>query len=489
MKNKKWYVVSMIACTLLLLPLGQKQAAAETKEESVEEKFQNRKQVDLELFQVYYPETWKYDEENIYNEEDYANVLFFDGETRDDSTYEVLISGESETAYSYRKSLDAYGVELRDFAEGNMEKSVIGNAEFTIIPQNDSGSYFYLYRHEPSGISYTVRINSGQEDDKVRELLEGMVLKLKDEGKMDSPWPWEGEVFQPVLKEQMVGTYSINPEYIPFEVPQGIMKIMDHKFYKQGNQVFHLIEDKLDTYEYTENGLKFVSTMDLEDEYEYISSDEGGMLYLSQGIFEVIGVKEGKQALQTTVTGDLAMHPSGEWGISFWVNSDTQKITNQDGNLTSVPWILTGLNDDAARQGPFSMLDNVEISSQHILVAGKLATEDSNTKIIVYDYDGNQLLELGGTEISEPDNLGYITGMAETENGFVAIDGNMRCIQFWNKEGVHVGAIKAKDIFGTDYPWLEDMQLLDDGSILILVTQERADESADELMFFRLTGF
>ncbi len=187
MKNKKWYVVSMMACTLLLLPFGQKQAVAETKEEPVEEKFQNRKQVDLELFQVYYPETWKYDEENIYNEEDYANVLFFDGETRDDSTYEVLISGESETAYSYRKSLDAYGVELRDFAEGNMEKSVIGNEEFTIIPQNDSGSYFYLYRHEPSGISYTVRINSGQEDEKVRELLEGMVLKLKDEGKKDSP--------------------------------------------------------------------------------------------------------------------------------------------------------------------------------------------------------------------------------------------------------------------------------------------------------------
>ena len=79
--------------------------------------------------------------------------------------------------------------------------------------------------------------------------------------------------------------------------------------------------------------------------------------------------------------------------------------------------------------------------------------------------------------------------MAETENGFVAIDGNMRGIQFWDKEGVHVGTIRAKDIFGTDYPWLEDMQLLDDGSILILATQKRADESASELMLFRLTGF
>lgn len=489
MKKKKWYMVSMMACMLLMLPFGQKQAAAETKEASAEEKFQNRKQVDLGLFQVYYSEAWKYDEENIYKEENYANVLFFDGETRDDSMYEVIISAESETAYSYRRSLDAYGVELKAYADGTMEKSVIGNAEYTLIPKNDSGSYFYLYRHEPSGISYTVHINDGQEEDKVKELLEGVVLELKDEGKKDAPWPWEGEAFQPVLKEQMAGTYTINPEYIPFEVPQGIMKIMDHKFYKQGNQVFHLIEDKLDTYEYTETGLKFVSTMDLEDDYEYISADETGMLYLSQGIFEVIGVKEGKQALQTTIKGDLAMHPSGEWGISFWVNSDIQKITNQDGNLTSVPWILTGLNDDAARQGPFSMLDDVEISSQHILVAGKIASEDSNTKIIVYDYDGNQLLELGGTEISDPDNLGYITGMAETENGFVAIDGNMRCIQLWNKEGVHVGAIGAKDIFGTDYPWLEDMQLLDDGSILILATQERVDESANELMFFRLTGF
>ena len=79
--------------------------------------------------------------------------------------------------------------------------------------------------------------------------------------------------------------------------------------------------------------------------------------------------------------------------------------------------------------------------------------------------------------------------MAETENGFVATDGNMRRIQFWNKEGVHVGDIETKDIFGTGYPWLEDMQLLEDGSILIMVTQEREDKSANELMLFRLTGF
>ena len=109
-----------------------------------------------------------------------------------------------------------------------------------------------------------------------------------------------------------------------------------------------------------------------------------------------------------------------------------------------------------------------------------MAAEDGGTKIIVYDYEGNQLLELGGADIGSPDRLGSITGMAETENGFVAADGNMRKIQFWAKDGTHVGAISTDDIFGVSYPWLEDMQLLDDGSLLILLTQQREDESANE---------
>ena len=138
-----------------------------------------------------------------------------------------------------------------------------------------------------------------------------------------------------------------------------------------------------------------------------------------------------------------------------------------------------------------SYLADIEEQAQERFerIAGSMAVEDEGTKIVVYDYDGNQLLKLGGEDISSPDKLGSITGMAETENGFVAADGNMREIQFWAKDGTHVGAISTEDIFGVSYPWLEDMQLLDDGSLLIMLTQERDDGSANELMFFRLTGF
>ncbi|MEE0833248.1 MAG: hypothetical protein UIK37_07470, partial [Lachnospiraceae bacterium] len=136
-----------------------------------------------------------------------------------------------------------------------------------------------MYRHEESGTSYDIRVKGQETDDAVKELLDGIVLKLEDEGNKDAPWPWEGEPLEPVLAEQMVGSYTIVPEYIPFKEAQGVMQIMEHQFVKQGDQVFHLLGNKLDTYNYSESGLEFVSTMELEKDCEYMSADSSGMLY------------------------------------------------------------------------------------------------------------------------------------------------------------------------------------------------------------------
>ena len=40
------------------------------------------------------------------------------------------------------------------------------------------------------------------------------------------------------------------------------------------------------------------------------------------------------------------------------------------------------------------MIDDVQITNSHIMVAGSMAVEDEGTKIVVYDYDGNQLFEI-----------------------------------------------------------------------------------------------
>ena len=41
-----------------------------------------------------------------------------------------------------------------------------------------------------SGTSYDVRVKGQETDDATKELLEGIVLKLEDEGNKDAPWPW-----------------------------------------------------------------------------------------------------------------------------------------------------------------------------------------------------------------------------------------------------------------------------------------------------------
>ena len=42
------------------------------------------------------------------------------------------------------------------------------------------------------------------------------------------------------------------------------------------------------------------------------------------------------------------------------------------------------------------MLDDVQITNSHIIVCRFHGCGSEGTKIVVYDYDGNQLLKLGG---------------------------------------------------------------------------------------------
>ena len=62
-------------------------------------------------------------------------------------------------------------------------------------------------------------------------------------------------------------------------------------------------------------------------------------------------------------------------------------------------------------------------------------------------------------------------------------------ILIWSKDGTLLAEVDCYDMFGTRYPWIEDMKVAEDGSVMVLMTQDRDDDSASELMVFRLTGF
>ena len=135
-----------------------------------------------------------------------------------------------------------------------------------------------------------------------------------------------------------------------------------------------------------------------------------------------------------------------------------------------------------------SMISSVSISQDHIMVAGTSAASEQHG-IFVYDLNGNLQMTLGDKEFSEPDSLGSVTVVIETANGYIALDGNMRTVMLWNADGSFIGSAEDSDLFGTNYPWMSAAAQLSDGSLLVGMTEERADSSADEFVIFHLSGF
>lgn len=85
--------------------------------------------------------------------------------------------------------------------------------------------------------------------------------------------------------------------------------------------------------------------------------------------------------------------------------------------------------------------------------------------------------------------MGAITDVIETPNGYLVLDGNMRNLLFYGTDGTLLATVDNEELFGTAYPWISSACLMPDGSVLIALTEERADESADELLIYRLSGF
>lgn len=85
--------------------------------------------------------------------------------------------------------------------------------------------------------------------------------------------------------------------------------------------------------------------------------------------------------------------------------------------------------------------------------------------------------------------LGSISFATSTPNGFLALDGNMREVVLWSTDGTWLGAVSDGDLFGTGYPWIAAADVDEDGSILVVMSDTREDESADEVLVFKLSGF
>ena len=125
----------------------------------------------------------------------------------------------------------------------------------------------------------------------------------------------------------------------------------------------------------------------------------------------------------------------------------------------------------------------------NLLIHGKKGKTYQLKNGYAYDMEGNHLLTFGEKGKDGDDWLAYVSQIMEIPEGFFGIDANMRDLYIWGPDASVLGSVEAPDLFGARYAWIAGAAKQDDGSILVALTQDRDDDSATELLLYRLSGF
>ena len=174
--------------------------------------------------------------------------------------------------------------------------------------------------------------------------------------------------------------------------------------------------------------------------------------------------------------------------LSYTIQIDSKKADLREAEYNKVIKEREIANMETALQATditFSEVDTIShlnVDNDYIYVCGSDA--DYNHHVYVYDKTGKLIMTLAG---EDGEGLGSVTFVAKVNGGFMGLDGNLRDVVFWDASGNWAGSIEDGDLFGTYYPWFCGGTVLEDGSVLILMTEDRADESAMELVAFKVT--
>ena len=470
----------------------QQEAAKETDKETVKETAKETtkeaaaeaealKTIDTNLWDLSYDEQdgWVYEEDDFYDDATFSKIILTIPKEGEDT---FLISAEVnvsvEEPYYFRDYLTSYGFDEYEY-EVNKAYDLVNVGGIDCLKQEGtywgSPSLRYLNRVEGANATVLIEIVGEYEDERVAKLLSGLEIHLEDIGNEDGPWYWEGEPFAAEAHSVMVGTYTLESQWLPVTDCIVTKEPFDHAVAVTGNQVFLLVDGALKRYDYDGTSLKFAEDIALESEYENIYADTNGTIWLADFMEPFISWKDGAQTASYDGPDYVSMHPSGTWGVSWFSGPECEKITISGGALKTDPIVFNEV----------SVISHMLIDENHIYVCGTDASDD-NHKVFVYDVNGT--LQMTLTD-SDGNGLGSVTFITETANGYLALDANMREVILWTKDGTYIGAANDSDIFGTSYPWLCGATKLDDGSMMVIMTEERADKSAEELIAFRLSGF
>ena len=459
---------------------GAEQESGTDEAASAESRDTSGTHMEMTLWDIYYPEGWTENEDDKGDSEtsSYGRLEYKQG---DEVLLSVGITATVEDCGGYRDFLHASGIDAHALVvDKSVEQENIGGVPCVVSETTSWGEpvLTYMGRDVGSGTTVKVSITGEYSDPEVDKLIKNLAFHLEDTGNEDYPWPWEGEAFSTDSEHsKMIADTTITSVWVPFEEPLLAYDIFSGRIASVGESLYVLLDNVL--YEYTlGDKLTLKSTMELDDDYEEISADQSGNLYLTGFMSPMLTIKDGAVIATNDDIDKAVIHSSGTWGVSWFYGSETEKVVFDGNKASKEAW--PAISQDR--------LNTVCLSEDHIILAGADA-DTENEAIWILDTEGNQQMELGNQEYGGEQSLGSITNVQETENGFIGLDGNMRDVFFWKSDGRLLGSAEDSELFGTDYPWISTAARLSDGTVLVGLTEDRADKSATEFIVYRISGF
>lgn len=435
--------------------------------------------VETALFSVSYAADWVNLEDYMDNEDDYCNVnlQILDPEDSDYYLIDVEITVSLEDPYDFREDLVYYGFNQYEYeVDHAYTTTAIGGVE---LLKYDDGEETLVYFNRVEGAGATICIDFDAvdiTDERIAALLSGITFHIEDVGNEDGPWEWEGEPFYTDDHSVNAGGYTLTSKFLPFESPVCTFETFDHSIAAAGNKLYILADGQLMQCQSDGSVLAFVTSVQLpEDDYEIMSATSDGSVWLSGSLNDIVRVKDGSIVNTYEDIDNLVMHPSGTWGISYFASNECNIIDFNGASCTATP--ITFYEVDT--------IMHVSMDANNIYICGS-AADDSGHKVFIYGKDGvlrNVLCD------SEGEGMGSITFVTQTANGFIGFDGNMRDVILWDISGKFIAEVSDGELFGTGYPWFCASTVAADGTIYTLMTDEREDQSATEVLVFQVKGF
>lgn len=431
--------------------------------------------------------------------DDYVSVRYELADEGGTMIAALNLSASVEGVRNYRDKLKTLKGYAAQAGRDSLDEKIIGGIPFLGTSYEKWGWTYteYIARSVSEGVTMNITIEQPQKvGDDLQAILDSIAYTLPQASppNVDPPLPEDGERYTPSPKAVPLGDKTLTAEWLKTDRSILLDSIFSNSILHTNKRLYALTGNTLHAFA-LENGALSTAPeypggmMELPDQFEYLSAGKDGILYASQGMFNILAIRDGAVIKDNPVSGDLVTHPSGDWGLTFWANADPMHITaDAEGGLTKKAWVLSGLSDPAARKGRFSMISSVAITPDRVYVAGTDALEGDAQRVAVYDLDGNELFTFGGADWTADDAFGSVTGIIQTGDSILVMDGNYRAFKLFDLQGNFLGMADCDNLLGTDYPWLTSIVPYEGGAI-VAASQSRADGSGDELLLFNIKGF